>query len=922
MMKFPGLKPDFLITCIALICIPLSLIAQTGSITGVVKEKASSETIIGANVVIQGTLIGASTNFDGKYEIRNLNPGRYTIQVSFISYETQTFEGVLVEANKATVINVDMVPISLQLDVVDIVTQISREKENILLLEQKSAVEIVQHIGAQELSRKGVGDVAAAVTKVTGISKVEGSNDIYVRGLGDRYNSTQMNGLPIPSNNPEQKNISLDIFSTEIVGYISIDKIYNNRIFGDFAGGNVDISSKEYTGDRILNVEIGTNVNFSALDENTFPLKEGPDYFGLHTSQPPNTLDRFAFDNEMDPVSMKPVGVSFSLSGGNAYQLGKSQKNELSYFATLNFENEFSTREGVAFGAVNSAGVPHKSLTMKTYSYSTNSTGMLNLGYKFNKDHKISYNLILINTSESFNEVYKGTIIDIADNDNGLVIRKIYERNTILMNQVLGSHQFSQRTDLSWGMSFNSITSDAPDRLQNTFRMVDGVYFFGQNQITDNHRYYHYLTENEAALNFAMSYKFLSDSDESYRIKLTLGGTGRYKNRDFESVQYNFRIAPEQRFTVVDPDQLSQFFNQSNLDKQYFRIETFRGSSQVPFALDPQVYGGTQFIQGGYLTTEIRLNPRFTALLGLRAEYVFQEVTWNTQLDPADREDAFEVFPFMPSLTTRYELTSKQNLRFAASKTYTLPQFKERALFIYEEVTQVKFGNPDIYQSDNYNADLKWEYFPGVGELISLGAYGKYILNPINEFAITSATNDISFLNTGDWGYVAGLEFEARKELFNKNNFKLYTGFNVSYMYTEQELNSEKVQQETMYMVNFTHSKARFTGASDWLLNTDLSLTRTWNDYKNILTGTIAFSYFSDRIYAIGTNKRGNIIEQPFGSLDVVIKSSFDRLSLGLGFKNLLNPSIERYQANLDRDVLVISYKKGVLASFNMSYRL
>jgi hypothetical protein len=919
LFRIPEKRPALLL--FILIAFPIFSISQTGSIMGVIKEKGSNETLIGASVIIDGTTTGTTTDLDGKFEIKGLNPGRYSVQISFISYELKTLENIEVYADRTTELNAELTQVTQLLQTVEVVARILKEKENILLLEQKKSAEIVQHIGSQELNRKGISDVATAVTKVTGISKTEGSNDIYVRGLGDRYNSTQMNGLPMPSNDPEQKNVSLDIFSTDIVEYITIDKVYNNRIYGDFAGGNVDINSRDFSGERFLNIEVGTGVNFSAIDEGSFPLKNGPDYLGWHSSAPPSSLEHFDFEDGMDPVNMMPVGTNFSASGGNLLTTGKKQNRELNYFATLNFGNDFSTKEGVAFGAVNSSGIPHKSFKMKTYHYGTNTTGMLNVGYRFNKNNKLNYNFVLINSTNSSNEIYQGTIIDIADYDNGLLVRKVYEKNTILINQLLGRHTTGLRTDLNWGISYNMITADAPDRHQNTFRMVDGSYYFGQNQITDNHRYFHLLNEQETAANIAFSYKILSESDVEYRAKLTFGATGRYKMRDFRAVQYNFRIAADQRNTVVDPDELSAFFNQENLENEYFRIETFRGNFQVPNALDPQVYGGTQYIQGGYLTTELRASSKFTALIGLRLEYVFQEVEWNTQLDPSDKSDAFEFVDFLPSITTKYEINNKQNLRFALSKTYTLPQFKERALFIYEDVTQVKLGNPDLYNSENYNADLKWEMFSKPGEIISFGVFGKYILDPINEFAITSATNDISFLNTGDWGYVAGIEFETRKELLNKNGVRLNTGFNASYMHTEQELNSEKVKDETMYMVNFTHEKARFTGASDLLLNTDVTFVKSWNDETSNVMTTVSYSYFSDRIYAIGTNNRGNIIEKPFSSLDLIIKSELKNFSLSLIFKNLLNPAIERYQANKDSDVLVISYKKGTFAALKIGYR-
>ncbi len=898
---------------------------QTGSIKGLVKEKSTGETVPVANVIIEGTNIGTTTDFDGKFELKGLQPGSYNVQVSFISYKTKLVENVNVISGTAAEILVELETESQLLGEVEVTAEINRENENLLLMERQKATEIVQQIGAQELSRKGVSDVAAAVTKICGISKVEGSNDIYVRGLGDRYNSTTLNRLPIPSNNPEQKNISLDIFSTDIVEYISIDKVYNNYFYGDFAGGNVDISSKDFTGDSYIKVDLGSSINTRAIDEKVFPMKDGPDYLGFHTSAPPTTIEKYDFNYSLEPKFMTPIGSSFGISAGNKYILGANK--DVNYFTTVNFSNDFSTKEGIS-KSVNSIGYPSKDLRLKSFSYSTNTTGMLNLGHRINRNSKINYNVLFINSSSNSSDIYEGTILDIADFDNGLLKRSTYEKNTVIINQLLGSTEINEKTSFDWGVSYNKITSDVPDRLQNTFRGIeDGVYVFGQNQITDNHRYYHYLSEDELAVRARIERKFLTKIDEEfactdYRLKLSLGYTGRYKVRDFEATQYNFRINTDQRSTIVDPDNLSAFFNQDNLDKgNFYRIETFRGSHQVPFALDPQVYGGTQIIHGGYLSAEYKISPKFIALVGLRGEYIYQEVTWNTQLDPSDKKDDLETFEILPSITTRYEINNKQNLRFGASKTYTLPQFKERALFIYEDVTQVKLGNPDLYQSENYNVDLKWELFPGVGEIIAIGAFGKYILNPINEVTISSATSDISFLNTGDWGYVAGVELEARKDFINTYENKLMAGFNIAYMHTDQELNSEKIQEETRYAVQFTHDRARFTGASDLLVNTDITYVKIWNENRNKLMTTISYSYFSDRVYAIGTNQRGDMIDKAFSSLDLIIKSEFNNLSLGVSLKNLLDPTIETYQANLDRDITILSYKKGMGISFSMSYK-
>jgi len=210
-------------TVIALFYLGLNFAQETGTIAGTLLDKeVNNQPLPFANIVIVGTTLGSSTDFDGKYEIPGVPVGTYTLEFSFTGYETLRIPNVVIEADKITVIDTGLGATAAALEEVVIKVQTSREREEALLLEQKNAVEIKQSIGAQELARKGVSDVAGAVTKTTGITKQEGSGNIYVRGLGDRYNSTTLNGLPIPSDNPDNKNIALDIFSTDIVQNVGI----------------------------------------------------------------------------------------------------------------------------------------------------------------------------------------------------------------------------------------------------------------------------------------------------------------------------------------------------------------------------------------------------------------------------------------------------------------------------------------------------------------------------------------------------------------------------------------------------------------------------------------------------------------------------------------------------------------------------
>jgi len=327
----------------------VAMFAQNGTVTGTILDKEfNNEPLPFANIIIKGTKQGTSTDENGKYSI-TLKPGNYTLVIGYLGYETKEIPFTL-KANEKKVINHTLEANGVQLQDVEIVHIVSKEKESALLLEQQKAVEIKQSIGAEEISKKGISDVAAAVAKTSGISKQEGSSDIFVRGLGDRYNSTTLNGLPLPSNNPSTKNISLDIFSTDIVEYIGIDKTYNYKNYGDFAGANVDIVSKTYKGSGMIEVGTGTGFNSNAMSQDKFYLQDGPNFHGFSNEPIPNNpLAAYNFTTSWDKQATTPVNGSFYLRGGDSYNIGSSK---LSFFVNASFDNNYNYKEGVRRGGV------------------------------------------------------------------------------------------------------------------------------------------------------------------------------------------------------------------------------------------------------------------------------------------------------------------------------------------------------------------------------------------------------------------------------------------------------------------------------------------------------------------------------------------------------------------------------------------
>jgi hypothetical protein len=904
--------------------------AQKATVTGLVLDKEyQDEPMAFANVTVKGTTRGTSTNENGKFTL-SLDPGSYTIVIGFLGYKTLEFP-VTLKANEKKVINCTLEVEGVEMEMIVLETTVTQESVKALLQEQQKAIEIKQSIGAEEISNKGISDVASAVTKTTGITKQEGSGSIYVRGLGDRYNSTTLNGLPLPSNNPSNKNINLEIFSTDIVEYIGIDKTYNYKNYGDFAGANIDIVSKNYKGDGSLEIGTGIGSNTNAVEQDNFYLQDGPNFSGFSNEPIPNNpLSAYNFSTSWDKQTATPINNSFYIRGGDSFSFGETSK--LSFFLNASFDNGYNYKEGVRRGSVNVQGLAIKDLNRKAFEYQTNSNAMANINYRINKNNNLRINTMLINSSSQKHEEFNG-IIDAngtAQNGGGFIRRSTFDRTYLLVNQLLGEHKFGERTNFDWGVSYNTLTNVIPDRMQNTivpFQFDDPTSRLVASDINqaDNHRYYQEMKDDEIAGNLNVSYKFGKNEEGDYKGKLIGGYSARYKEINFDATQINLAVTRSNFASqpTVDLNNLDGYFNQANLDANFFSLRTFRGDLTNANALLPQNFNGQQMISAGFGAVEYQFNPKLYVIGAFRAEYIIQDIFYDTSLKQG--KTLFDTMEYLPSISAKYEVNEKQNLKFAASKTYTLPQFKERAPFLYEEVGQSYFGNELLYNSTDYNFDLKWEFFPKGGEVISLTGFGKYIQNPINEVTVASATNDISWVNSGEKAVGIGAELEIRKDIFStevsSDNKKtnLAAGLNISYLHTNQDLDSEKVSRETNGLgVAFTNKDSRLSGASDLLVNADMTFNKEFSSEQS-LTATISGAYFSDRIYALGVTGKGDLVDSEVIALDFILKFKFNKnLGFGISAKNLTDPTIERKQDI--QNVVVDSYKKGRNFSFSMKY--
>ena len=934
---------------------------STGSIVGkLIDKEYNDEPLAFANILIKGTTKGATSDFDGLYEIANLEPGTYTVEVSYLGYETAVIPSVVVEADKVTTVNV---PLSasegVALDEVVVTTSARKDSETALLLDQKKAVEIKTSIGAQELARKGVGDAAGAVAQISGISRQEGSNNVYVRGLGDRYLNTTMNGLTLPSNDINNKNMDLDLFSTDVIQNIDVSKAYSSKFYGDFSAGNVDITPKEYTGEGFFDVSINSGINSSAAGKD-FVKNEGTGYFGFYNRYNNNPF-AIILQHGIDPVphsGIDPVNAGGAISFGKSFRVfGEDSESLLSFFGTASFDSNFRFYEGSQANYGTNLDVLFPSV--ERYVHSTTSTAMANITFKIDNDHKIKYNSLAINSSSDEVGYYgtngQGFSQDLNSDVGYFQLNSQFNQDLIFVNQLIGEHQFTQKLKLDYGIGYNRVFAHEPDRKRVTLNNYNTLFDndpttypdFGQQNNFNTQRYFQNINDEELNSSINLAYK------ASEKVKFNFGYNGRTKERLFDNQRYGFKNINSD-FQITDPNNLNPIFSLDNFvaglagTGEGYQTHVFRAISpeltgltqtSAPGELE-NTYTGKLDIYAGYVSAELNVGEKWLFVPGIRVESFDQSIAFDVinlrpDINPGQNEVNEPLY--LPSLSIKYALNEDQNLRLSASNTVSLPEFKEVAPFVYEGVTQRIGGNPDLLgrqpiETVNYNnvsdvsyskifnVDLKYEWFFGRNEIFTLGAFTKTINDPVNLVVANDATGTQRYFRTGEKATVYGAELELRKTLLANEDeqAELSFGFNASYIYTDQDLYDEI---SGSFSTTFNRDSDELQGASPLIVNADINYTPSFGDYKPALN--LVGNYYADRIYALGSGQLGNIIEKGIPTLDFVWKNQFgEHLEIDLSVKNLLNPTFElNRNITNNQQIILQDYKRGIDFGMTMKYK-
>ena len=932
-----------LLTYLMLTGCSLVALAQQGTLSGNIIDAETGEELIGATVQVQETGAGTVADISGNYQL-NLDPGTHTLVYSYVSYASKTVEGVAIKAGEVNRIDISLQSDDVQLqEVVVQAEQINNNEVSMLKLQQKSLA-VQDGISIGEIRKIGATNSADALKNVTGAS-VEDGKYVVMRGLGDRYSNTQMNGITMPSTDPYRNSASLDMIPSTVIENVVTTKTFTPDQPGNFTGGNVNVSTRSIPDQFYLStgISIGYNTQ-SSLEDNflTDPVSSNTDWLGygggvreiadvqtiedpfsvnlaLQGSENPDNVEaRTLIAQGVDALSDRPFVPTTKTSFLNhRVQLSFGDRIDVStgslgYNVALNYRRNYTHYNDRVLNIWEypASGQQATSLQEKLNTQGTESIdnpsigGLVGVAYQLNNRNELAINYTYNNDTEISGNVLTGIAPGLITNRVPFTTRNIgYMQRSVNNVQLKGGHSFgSKNMKLDWVLGYTLSTQDEPDTRvfanqidRNGYRIDDASYdrpFHFDRELVDN--------QYSGKVDFELP---LGDDNQH---KFKAGVAGRRKVREFTELRYQHevnRLRDDAYLTFREADgDFDAFFARSNYG---ILGQNPEGLYQIgPYFIDQSepsnVYDGTEQVLAGYLMGVYQATSALKLIGGARVETTEFDVETS---DPNDSVGVIDKIDFLPSLNAVYALNDKSNVRIAGSRTLARPNMREVAPFSSFDLIGgfIYVGNPQLGRSTVWNIDARYELFPQAGEVIAASVFYKQFNDPIQQRItpnIGGSISEISFVNV-DQGTLYGLELELRKSLdFISSPFFERLKLGVNFTYTQSEVDLEQAEREARQSVNPNIADTRpFQAQSPYIINANLDYLDAENDFEV----TLYMNMFGRRLVANGNSGVPDIYEiygsdnTPTPDLRLIMsKGIFENFNVGFRAENILDYQIER----------------------------
>jgi TonB-dependent receptor len=904
---------------------------------------------------VEGTLRGSATDLNGSYRIDALQPGTYTLVATMIGYSKMRIEAVQVKPGDVQKLDFSMSMEALQGKEVVVTAKAVRNTEASLLKDRQKSKAVSDAVSAETISRSGSSNAAEAMKHVTGASVVDGKH-VYVRGLGDRYTSTQLNGSELPSTNPYRRSAPMDLFPSNLVDNIVTVKSFTPDKPGNFSGGTVNIETKDFPekfslafsasssyndhttfDDNMLGYD-GSETDWLGYDDGTRDL---PDLLQQKSVEIPDLGSAFtdtdaavklgqyskAFNPTIAPESMAPpLNQSYSFSIGNQFDLFK---RPLGVMASVSYKNNYSGYTDGVSGRWQLTGDVAKTNTLNNDYDLTDIKGvhdvlwggMLKVAYRLSHNHQIAFNSVYNQNGENTARYLFGSFPYDLDEESVYQTRVLqYNERTLRSFQLDGDHQLLglNGTRLSWKASYHKAIQDEPDLRYFTSSYKDRerngevrrYYKIKENQPPS--RYFRNMDEDHGEFKLDLSVPFSQWSGKSSTFKF--GGMVAQKQRDFSERLFTFKQNPTYNYNGNPNDLFSEdnvgLLDSSGVINQFglYTVEIYQPSSN---------YTGDRTISAGYAMVDMPLMERLRFIGGVRYETTDMEVA---SQDTTKEKGILNTDDLLPSVNLIYELTGNTNLRLAYGRTLARPSFREMAPYASFDFWGgfIFLGNENLNRTLIDNVDLRWEWFPRPGEIFAVSAFSKVFHDPI-ERVIENINQEIRFRNV-DQAQVIGLEFEMRKRLdmISPSLKNFLVGGNLSLVHSRVDIAANELAMIRDVDPDADDSR-EFQGQSPYILNLNLD----YDNPKLGLSSSLYYNVFGERLAEVSLGGTPDVYEQPLHMLNFFIsKSLIDNVKIKVSVDNILDSKNEKIHEYKGEEYIFSQYSIGRTFSLGLSYDL
>jgi hypothetical protein len=870
-----------------------------GTLSGVIRSAEDQAPVSGARIFVSGTPVEIKTDETGRFTVE-LPPGNYSISVLADSYSTQTMDGIAITALSSTTREIEITPAGLDLPEFVVLEPFIEGSLAAFVEEKRTSSAVTDILGAEQISRAGDSDAAGALKRVTGLTLVDGKF-IYVRGLGERYSSTLLNGAQVPSPDPTRRVVPLDLFPTEILNGIVVQKTYAADMPGEFGGGTVQLRTRGVpesfllrasatfgyvdgtTGETGLGYRGGSR-DWLGYDDGT---RAAPD--GLLNVPPlPTGTSLEALGQALAakgyataPEKIGP-NTGYSLSIGDDFKFSDGAWS-LGYIAALRYAENWDLRnEERAFFALAGDRLVKQQESQRDITERAVDTGLFtSVGLTIGERHRI--NATALQVRQTTDEV---------QTDTGVLGSGEFERlrslewieNELRVGQINGEHSLPRLHDLllSWQYTKAEASRVAPNSREQRFSFNENTETFRVDVFGFEQRF-ETLQDDSEEYKFDLRMPF--EFNQSAGITASAGLTDLQKARNSRVRRFRFSTSGPQ-FNSDNPE---TFFNEATIGTG------FRDYRLLDRTLPTDSYTATVDLQAHYLALDAYWND-FRLYIGAREEQILQEVVTVTPFDPnatpqigqVDEKDR------LPAATLTWAYSDQAQLRLAFGESVSRPDIREQspANFIDPLLDLRVVGNPDLKQAAIESLDLRWEYYFSATESLSLAFFQKDFTDPIELIESAASGTLLNIINAKS-AINRGFEIDYYRSLEGVDRFRyspkwlgrvpwndLFLGFNYAWIDSEIDLGDSAGIS--------TNSQRPLQGQSPYVGN--LSLAYLPTDGK--VEATLLYNVFGERISQVGASSRPDTYEQPFKQLDFTMSAAlpWDGWKLKLRLKNLLDP--------------------------------